>query len=233
VQLAIPKIRQWADSADPNSLANRLRSRRFALFESLVSSLPKSIRILDIGGTNEFWENRGWGNRTDVQVVTLNLRVEPKLFSNIESVVGDATDLGRFQDASFDIAFSNSVIEHLFTFDNQRRMANEVRRVGKAYWVQTPNFWFPVEPHFHVLGWQWMPFGIRVSLIRRWKCGWRGPCADLEQARRLVREVRLMTDAELRQAFPDADLVPERFAGLVKSWIVIHGFPKSPRSIPR
>jgi len=233
VQLAIPKIRQWADSADPNSLANRLRSRRFALFESLVSSLPKPIRILDIGGTNEFWENRGWGNRTDVQVVTLNLRVEPKLFSNIESVVGDATDLGRFQDASFDIAFSNSVIEHLFTFDNQRRMANEVRRVGKAYWVQTPNFWFPVEPHFHVLGWQWMPFGIRVSLIRRWKCGWRGPCADLEQARRLVREVRLMTDAELRQAFPDADLVPERFAGLVKSWIVIHGFPKSPRSIPR
>ncbi|PYX54261.1 MAG: hypothetical protein DMG76_22440 [Acidobacteria bacterium] len=233
MQLAIPKIRQWADSADPNSLANRLRSRRFALFESLVSSLPKPIRILDIGGTNEFWENRGWGNRTDVQVVTLNLRVEPKLFSNIESVVGDATDLGRFQDASFDIAFSNSVIEHLFTFDNQRRMANEVRRVGKAYWVQTPNFWFPVEPHFHVLGWQWMPFGIRVSLIRRWKCGWRGPCADLEQARRLVREVRLMTDAELRQAFPDADLVPERFAGLVKSWIVIHGFPKSPRSIPR
>ncbi len=233
MQLAIPKIRQWADSADPNSLANRLRSRRFALFESLVSSLPKPIRILDIGGTNEFWENRGWGNRTDVRVVTLNLRVEPKLFSNIESVVGDATDLGRFQDASFDIAFSNSVIEHLFTFDNQRRMANEVRRVGKAYWVQTPNFWFPVEPHFHVLGWQWMPFGIRVSLIRRWKCGWRGPCADLEQARRLVREVRLMTDAELRQAFPDADLVPERFAGLVKSWIVIHGFPKSPRSIPR
>ena len=233
MQLAIPKIRQWADSADPNSLANRLRSRRFALFESLVSSLPKPIRILDIGGTNEFWENRGWGNRTDVQVVTLNLRVEPKLFSNIESVVGDATDLGRFQDASFDIAFSNSVIEHLFTFDNQRRMANEVRRVGKAYWVQTPNFWFPVEPHFHVLGWQWMPFGIRVSLIRRWKCGWRGPCADLEQARRLVREVRLMTDAELRQAFPDADLVPERFAGLVKSWIVIYGFPKSPRSIPR
>ncbi len=231
MHLSIPKITQWADSANPNSFANRLRSRRFALFESLVSSLPKPIRILDIGGTSQFWEIQGWVNRVDVQIVTLNLQPEPKLFSNIESVVGNATDLRQFRDASFDVAFSNSVIEHLFSFDNQKRMANEVCRVGRAYWIQTPNFWFPVEPHFHVLGWQWMPFEMRVSLIQRWKCGWRGPYADLVQARQMVREVRLMREAELRQAFPGADLVPERFAGLVKSWIAIHGFPKSPVSI--
>jgi len=172
-----------------------------------------------------------WINRDDVQIVTLNLTAEPKRFSNIESVVGDATDLSQFEDASFDVAFSNSVIEHLFSFDNQKRMASEVSRVGKAYWVQTPNFWFPVEPHFQVPGWQWIPFEMRVSLIRRWKCGWRGPCADLEQARQLVREVRLMTKAELCQAFPGADVVPEHFAGLVKSWVVIHGFATSPKSL--
>jgi Methyltransferase domain len=231
VQLSIPKIRQWADGENPNSLSNRLRSRRFALFESLVASLPRPLRILDIGGTNEFWKNRGWVNREEIQITTLNLQREPKLFSNVESVVGDATDLRQFRDASFDITFSNSVIEHLFNLDNQKRMAHEVQRVGKAYWVQTPNFWFPIEPHFHVLGWQWMPLEMRVALIRRWKCGWRGPYADPEQARQMVREVRLMTKAELCEAFPDAEVLPERFAGLIKSWVVIHGFPATPNSM--
>jgi hypothetical protein len=231
VTLSIPEIRQLADVSNPNSLSNRMRFRRFQLFESLVATLPRPLRILDVGGTNLFWENRGWVNRDDIQIVTLNLQTEPRPFSNIESVIGDATDLSQFADASFDIVFSNSVIEHLLTLENQLRMAAEVRRVGKAIWVQTPHFWFPIEPHFHVPGWQWLPTEVRVALIRRWRCGHRGPCADPVQARQLVTEVRLMTRAELRQAFPDADLVPERFAGLVKSWVVIYGFPKSPRSI--
>jgi len=231
MSLPFTRMRKMADVSNPNSLSNRMRSRRFAVFESLVAALPRPLRILDIGGTNLFWENRGWVNRDDVQIVTLNLQAEPKRFTNIESIVGDATDLRQFEDASFDVAFSNSVIEHLFSLDNQKRMANAVSRVGKAYWVQTPNFWFPVEPHFQVFGWQWIPFAIRVSLIRKWRCGWRGPCADLEQARQLVREVRLMTKAELCEAFPGAEVLPEHFAGFVKSWVVIHGFPGTPKSL--
>jgi hypothetical protein len=190
----------------------------------MVASLPKPLRILDIGGTNQFWEKRGWANRADTQIVTLNLQAEPKLYSNIDSIVGDATNLHQFVDGYFDVAFSNSVIEHLFTLKNQQRMAGEVQRVGKAYWVQTPNFWFPIEPHFHVPGWQWFPVELRIAMLRRWRCGWRGPCPDPVKAGDLVREVRLMTRAELAQAFPDAKLVAERFAGLVKSWIAIRGF---------
>jgi len=224
LSLSFSRIRNWADGSDPDSLSNRLRSRRFALFEALVSPLSRPIRILDIGGTNEFWQQRGWANRPDIQVLTLNLQCEPKLFSNIDSIAGDATDLRQFDDRHFDVAFSNSVIEHLFNLDNQRKMAKEVQRVGKAFWVQTPNFWFPIEPHFHVPGWQWLPVSARIALLRRWRCGWRGPCPDPRKASELVREVRLMTKTELSDAFPGATLVPERFAGLVKSWIVIHGF---------
>lgn len=230
MSLSLPKIRQWADGANPASLSNRLRSRRFALFESLVAPLPKPLRVLDIGGTNQFWEKRGWANRADVQIITLNLQAEPKLFSNIDSIAGDATNLSQFPDHYFDVAFSNSVIEHLFTFENQGLMANEIRRVGKAYWVQTPNFWFPIEPHFHIPGWQWLPVSVRIAMLRRWRCGWRGPCADPVQAGLLVREVRLMTRTELASLFPDATVLPERFAGLVKSWIVIHGFSVPPES---
>jgi len=131
--------------------------------------------------------------------------------------------------------FSNSVIEHLFTFENQRRMASEIRRVGRAFWVQTPNFWFPMEPHFHVPGWQWMPLDLRVRLLRRWACGLPGPCPDPVRARELVQEIRLSSKRELREIFPGATLIAKRFCGLVKSWTAARGFPllTGPHSQPQ
>jgi len=219
-------IRSLADGKNPNSFSNRACTRRFQRFEALAATLPRPLRILDVGGTNEFWENRGWAGRSDVQIASLNLEAQEQKHENIQSLAGDATDLHQFADGSFDIVFSNSVIEHLFTLEQQRRMAAEVQRVGKSFWVQTPNFWFPMEPHFHIPGWQWMPLNLRVSIIRRWRCGWRGPCPDPVKARELVSEVRLMSGRELRSMFPKANLVAERFCGFVKSWIAIGGFPQ-------
>lgn len=211
-------------SDNPDSFANKLRSSRFRQFEALASRLPRPIKILDVGGRAAFWENRGWAGRDDIQIFSLNLEPEAARHTNVRSLVGDATNLSEFENGSFDIAFSNSVIEHLFTFENQRRMAAEMQRVGKAFWVQTPNFWFPVEPHFLVPGWQWMPEGVRVSLVRRRKCGWLGPYPEVSEARNAVREIRLLDKAELKAIFPNATLVPERFFGLVKSWTAVGGF---------
>ena len=224
MQLSIPLIRRLADDDNTDSLANRLRNRRFQLFEAFAARLPRPLKILDVGGTNAFWEQRGWAGRQDVRIITLNLEAEPQRFDNVEPVVGDATDFGQFGNRSFDIVFSNSVIEHLFSFENQRKMAQEVQRVGKAYWIQTPNFWFPMEPHFHVPAWQWLPVGMRVGLIRRWRCGWRGPCPDPTRARELVSEVRLLTQSEMTTLFPGGRLIPERIGGLVKSWTAVGGF---------
>lgn len=217
-------LRWLADSNEPSSFANKLRAKRFNKFESLAARIPRPLRILDVGGTNAFWENRGWHQRPDVQILTLNLVAEEQRHANIKPLAGDATDLAAFGDRSVDIVFSNSVIEHLFTLESQRRMASEIQRVGKAFWVQTPNFWFPVEPHFHFIGWQWLPVTVRTSIIRRRACGWRGPCPDPAGARRLVEEVRLLTRSELRTLFPSATLIAERFAGLVKSWTAVSGF---------
>ena len=217
-------IRQLADVNDPGSLANRLRGRRFARFEALTAKSPRPLRIIDIGGTSAFWERRGWTGRSDVEITLVNLAPEPSRHANVKSLVGDATNLADHADGSFDVAFSNSVIEHLFTQENQRAMAREVQRVARAFWIQTPNYWFPVEPHFHMVGWQWMPEQVRVALIRRKRCGWRGPCSDIEQARRYVREIRLLTRPELAALFPKANIFPERLFGLVKSWVVTGGF---------
>lgn len=224
-------IRTLADGKDPGSFSNRMRTRRFRVFEDLVGELKRPLRMLDVGGTNEFWEQRGWAGRDDVNITLLNLSAPPKKWQNIDGIAGDATDLSRYPDGTFDVVFSNSVIEHLFTHDRQVAMAREVGRVGRCYWVQTPNYWFPMEPHFHVLGWQWLPESARVGLLRRRRCGWRGPCPDREKARDLVREVRLMTAGELRRAFPEGTVLRERLAGLTKSFVVARGFPGLARNV--
>lgn len=217
-------FRQLANSCEPTSFANKLRAKRFRQFEALAARLPRPLRILDVGGTNAFWENRGWHRRSDVEVLTLNVTAEEQRHANIRPLSGDARNLAQFGDRSLDVVFSNSVIEHLFTFEDQRRMASEIQRVGKAFWVQTPNYWFPMEPHFHFIGWQWLPLAVRVSILRRRACGWRGPCPDPLMARRLVEEIRLLTRKEFQELFPGANIVAERFYGFVKSWIAVGGF---------
>lgn len=216
-------LRKLADVHSDESLSNRMRMKRFAMFEKLLTPLPRPIRILDVGGTVAFWEHRGWSDRDDCEITLLNLEAEDSPYEHIRPTTGSAFDMPEHADGSFDVVFSNSVIEHLFTLDNQRRMAAEVQRVGRGFWIQTPNFYFPIEPHFHVPGWQWMPQSARVALLRRVRCGWRGPCPDKAEARALVEEVRLMTKRELSACFPDAHIHAERFKGLTKSFVVIGG----------
>lgn len=218
----MPGLRAIVDLRNPTSLANRLRQRRFAFFEGLLATVDRPIRVLDVGGTPAFWEARGYAGRTDVEVVLFNLESFPVRHPNLSSVVGDAADLGRFADGSFEVVFSNSVIEHLGTLARQRRMAAEVVRVGRRYFVQTPNFWFPLEPHFLVPGFQFLPVRLRVDLLRRFSLGHYARTADPVAAEHAVRLIRLMTRRELRAAFPGGQIWSERVAGLTKSFIV-HG----------
>jgi hypothetical protein len=227
-------LRLLANVDKPNSFSNRMRDKRFLHFESLVErkrkleSLAerkiKPLRIVDIGGTIDFWEQRKWAGREDVSISLVNLvRQEPR-HANMECLIGDATNLTEIADKSFDVSFSNSVIEHLFTYDNQRAMAREMCRIAPSVWLQTPNYWFPVEPHFHFVGWQWLPIKVRAELLLRRDYGWRKKAADLKQAYQLVAEVRLMTRSELERIFPGAEILGERFGPLVKSWILFSGF---------
>jgi hypothetical protein len=212
-------ISRFANAYDPKSLSNRMRQKRLERFEAMVANLAKPVSILDVGGTTRFWELRGWAERADIAITLVNLTAEPQRHENIRSAAGDATHLSEFGDASFDFVFSNSVIEHLGTIERQKAMADEVRRVGRGYWVQTPNYWFPVEPHFHFPGWQWLPVGVRAAILQRRACGWNGRCPNPIDALRVVSDVRLMTRAEVAVLFPDGQVMREGFFGLVKSWV--------------
>ena len=76
----------------------------------------------------------------------------------------------EFTTGEFDVVFSNSVIEHVGDFDDQRRMADEVRRVGRRFFVQTPNRWFPLEVHTRLPFVHWLPdavAGRAYDLVRK------------------------------------------------------------------
>ena len=81
-------------------------------------------------------------------------------------VAGDGRSL-PFRDGSFDVVFSNSVIEHVGDAASQRRFAREVARVGRAYWVETPNRWFPVEQHLLTPLVHWLPAAWQGAIVPR------------------------------------------------------------------
>src|SRR5688500_16665970 len=110
-------FKKIADNSSNQSLSHSMRFQRFIYFKSLIQKLNKPINILDIGGTQEYWVNMGLDNK-DFKITLLNLSEQETTSPNFCSVAGDATNMDNYADNSFDVVFSNSVIEHLFTKNN-------------------------------------------------------------------------------------------------------------------
>src|SRR5687767_9846671 len=99
--------------------------------------------ILDVGGTETNWaliEPRP-------KVVLVNVEPRENLPSQFSQVVADGCQL-PFRTNSFELVFSNSVIEHVGDRERQKGFAEEIARVGRRFFVQTPSRTFPFEPHF-------------------------------------------------------------------------------------
>lgn len=213
-------LRSIVDHRDQASLSAALRRKRFSHFLGLIATFPRPVSILDVGGEPRFWEVMGLAGDPNYQVVLLNQAHFQTAQPNLHPVVGDAADLSRFSDQQFQAVFSNSVIEHLESYSRQQRMAQEVQRVGQRYFVQTPNRYFPLEPHFLIPFFQFFPQRVQIALLCRFNLGWYVRIPDNEQAARLVRSHRLLDRRELCLLFPRGKLYPEIVLGMVKSWIV-------------
>ena len=127
-------------SENKESLGNQFRERRFSFFIKKINTLPKPVSILDVGGKVNFWENRGLAGNPNFKITIVNIEKETSKYSNINHKIGDATNLSQFNDKSFNVVHSNSVIEHLYNFNNQSKMALEIIRVGKKHIVQINTF---------------------------------------------------------------------------------------------
>jgi len=219
-------LRSVADHRDQRSLAHRLRLRRFGRFLELVARVPAPWAMLDVGGTPDFWRRMRFVPPPGCRIVLLNRR-RPDLDPDpgLEAVLGDATDMSMFGDRCFDVVFSNSAIEHVGDRAAQERMAAEVRRVGRRYVVQTPSYWFPLEPHFLLPGIQWLPAAARAEVVFRLRPGWYGAgVRSRGEAREAVDSIRLLRRWELARLFPEARIGVERLVGLPKSYVAYGGW---------
>lgn len=130
-------------------------------------------------------------------------------------VEGDGCNIAGIDNRSFDFVFSNSVIEHVGGPQLRAAFAAEIRRVGKAYWVQTPAIWFPIEAHTGMPFWWFYPHRLRESCLRRWR---RLVPAWTE----MVESTTVVERTELERLFPESHIVIERVLGITKSYSAIY-----------
>lgn len=208
-----------ASSDQKDSLGHKFRSKRFSFFEDLIHKHFENqfpIRILDIGGMAYFWKDKELLKKGLVEITLLNLQKEETDIPRLHSISGDATDLSEFKDKCFDLVFSNSVIEHLYTWENQKKMAKEIIRVGEKYWVQTPNKHFFVEAHYALPYAQYLPKKLTYFILTKTKLS-RGMKWKPEYAQQYLNEIRLLSIGEMKELFPEARIYKEKLAWMTKS----------------
>lgn len=180
--------------------------------------LTSTTRILDVGGTPDNWQ------LIDVRPDITLLNTDPKppfhVPDGMRYVHGDGRHL-PFASGEFEIVYSNSVIEHVGGREQQRAFADEIRRVGRRFYVQTPNRGFPIEPHMLALGTHWLPRRWQPTMMR-WSSVWgivNRPSPERIEAE--LAAINLLAYDEFRGLFPGARIERERVLGLTKSLIAV------------
>jgi hypothetical protein len=212
--------------------SNRARRNRARLFWRELAPTSED-RILDLGSEDGSHLAGIIPFRRNVTIADIDPEAVERgraLFGFRTAVLDESGSL-PFADGEFDIVFCSSVIEHVTVdkqrlrdyrtqrefraaaFEHQRRFASEIERVGRRFFVQTPNKWFPIESH------TWLPLPV-VLLPRRiqlpfvaWVSRWwiKGTQIDWN----------LLTRRQIAELFPSARIVVERSLGLPKSLIAI------------
>jgi SAM-dependent methyltransferase len=179
--------------------AARARARRHARFFGLTG-LQADMRVIDIGcgalGLR--------GLEPDLDITGVDVQPRPQYPGPF--VLADATRRLPFDDGAFDLAYASSVIEHIDPADRPA-FAAEVRRVARGWFVQTPAWTFPIEPHALLPAAHWLPATLRRPY---WRLGAAGAWED----------IRLLRRTELEALFGEP-ILAERVGGLVKSWIAL------------
>lgn len=224
-------LRKWlikmATHDNNHSISARLRKKRFAFFRNFIQSSSYPLNILDVGGKESIWYREGFCDTQmldKVKITIINKQQVKTNHPNVRAIIGDARNMKDFEDNEFDIVFSNSVIEHVGTLSDQIQMANEIKRVGKKYFVQTPNLYFPIEPHFLFPFFQFLPLAIKVWILTHIPIGRRSKrVSDRERAIAIANRVKLLSKKEMKKIFPEATIFEEKFLGLTKSFVAYEG----------
>jgi hypothetical protein len=185
-------------------LSSRSRQLKFDLFSSLMKPWP-GCSILNLGAapphmggtlmhaeSNRMEQPEQDSRWRSFRVVGSNLnRDDMQRYQRdyhacgFQAVIADGCRL-PFPDQSFDVVFSNAVIEHL-TPEGQQGMASEILRVGRSWFVTTPNFWYPIEMHHKLPLFQFLPHTLQERIRRKYRTWPDGEPITLLTGRELAR----------------------------------------------
>lgn len=207
------------------SLEYRFRLRRFVYIENIILSIlakKGQCRILDVGGTEKYWNlGKDLIRRNDIKIDLLNLTKIETLNGHFESLVGDARDMSEISNNVYDFCHSNSVIEHVGNWEDMVHMSREISRLAPNYFVQTPYFWFPFEPHFRVPFFHWLPEQIQYRILMKKDLGFRKKKDNINDAIVSIQSVKLLDRSQFFYLFPNASIIPEKIGFVTKSLMAI------------
>jgi hypothetical protein len=212
--------------AASSRIANGFRAKRLQTFIHLVddvlSARPGACRIIDLGGSKTYWTDLQdvWQKR-NIEITLVNIDGANESDGRFTYVRGDARDLHSFADNSFDIAHSNSVIEHVGRWSDRQRMAAEVRRLAPSYFVQTPNYWFPYEPHLCLPFVHWLPQPLQRRLLMARSSRYFDRAKTVDDAYAILDGLGLLDAVDMQALFPDAELRREVVGPLTKSFVAV------------
>ena len=206
---------------NPHSVGSSLRRKRAATLKAMIEEIYSKkglVRIIDVGGTRRYWNiiESDYLASKNCQITLVNFtKSDDPEDSVFWEVIGDGRHLD-VEDYSFDIAHSNSVIEHVGSWDDMLLFSKEIARVSKNYFVQTPSFWFPIEPHAMFPFFHWLPVPLRKMIVTRYAIGHWEKATSNDKAASIVSSASLLKKYQMKLLFPEAVIKTE--------WLL---FPKS------
>lgn len=186
--------------------SRRSRTKKFDLLNTVFSPRPED-RVLDVGASGEVFLQY---SLEDVypfprRIVaggyeTHEIQAARRQYPLPQYAQFDGCML-PFPDQSFDLVFSNAVIEHVLGPGRQEQFAREIMRVGKSWFVTTPNYWYPFETHHHLPFFQFLPRPLQMRYNRAF---------GSHIAKGTVQELGLLSTRQLKRLFPTGRVVGVR-----------------------
>jgi SAM-dependent methyltransferase len=198
----------------------RFRPQRMQKIKDLYPLLNNNGSVLDVGGTWGWWKMMDVSTK-DITIVNLDTHHEREvLAAGYKFSSANGCNL-PYADKQFQLAFSNSVIEHVGGVREQKLFAKEIMRCGRNLYLQTPNRWFPIEPHLMAPFIHWLPYPILRRMVRWFSIwGWVTKPTQKE-VDDFLATIRLLNRREMEEFFPGCEIQEERFLGMTKSFVVI------------
>lgn len=210
-----------------------------ALFNAIFSPTEHTT-ILDIGAqidpqnpyNFQLIDSHPWKEKiTALNILPEHIDRIRQTYPQVNAVIGDACRL-PWPDKSFDIAFSNAVIEHVGDYEKQLMMASEMMRISRRWFLTTPNRWYPFEFHLRLPFVTWLPGRAYIQA---------GKIVSYDHIARRYRwfvqeieDLHLLSSSQLIRLFPGSLIIKQRVTFWPETLIVAGGQPcPDPESVSR